>query len=104
MVDQKLKLNKLYKFLTRISSEVFKEKSDTLWHDSGTIDLYTYGDTGVEPTLKSQMTLGYKDTALPATYNDFSSLPKYMYIKQNSGTTTDIRLSCARYEEIGDLA
>lgn len=85
-----LELNKLYKVKPAVPSKRYNNIRPRLYINGGTVDVYDYGG------LKNEADIELSDLHIETANQNkegteyFSVVPEYIYITQNTGTTTSI--------------
>lgn len=84
--QQALSLLKLYEIS---QDNKYAGQTARIFINSGTVDIYG-SDSATEPISLATMTLNSVNTAVSGIDEFSQSLPRYIAIKQNGGTTTEI--------------
>lgn len=102
-----LELNKLYRVIRKPSFDgTNKQNAPSIWFNSGKCDIYV-SQSATQPANLSSMTLNTSETSvfglktISVTQN---TIPKYISIVQNSGTTTEIVASGLQIEDLGSIS
>lgn len=99
---QTLSLNKLYAIHIPQPFNNLDLFYPTVFIKGGSVNIYASGSSEV-PTSISDMVLNKENTNISG-YDSFFIIPQYIYVTQNSGTTTEIIIDGLNANEIGDLS
>jgi hypothetical protein len=94
-----LELNKLYKATGETQAEYQGNLMPNIWINSGSINLYG-SKSATQPTALADMTLNTEDTNLQG-FVSLSAVADYIYLEQNSGTSTEIILTGVQVKDLG---
>jgi len=86
-----LTLGHLYEVKGKVAFSGSEQLSPSIYINSGTLDVYS-SNSATQPTAKTEMALNLGDTGISGL-NRFQVIPKYIYIEQNAGTSTEIIVS-----------
>jgi hypothetical protein len=75
--------------------------SRSIWVNSGTVNIYS-SNSAVQPYMLTQMTLNTEDTNVGGLLK-VSLVPKYIYVTQNTGTSSEIRIKGIKITSKGAL-
>ena len=87
-----LSLNRLYEISIKkelFNNGVFSQLRPNIFIKDGTVNVY-HSNSATVPTQTSEMTLASNDTNITGEQTFTRSIPKYIAIIQNTGTTTEI--------------
>ena len=73
-----------------------------IWVNSGTVDIKASA-SATQPAVSTDMTLNTEDAGVAGTHV-FQTLTNYIWIAQNTGTTTEIVISGVEAEDLGVIA
>lgn len=102
-IQTPIKLNTLYEVLGTYG-EFTRQKRSSIWINTGLVDMWG-SNSDIEPTAMSEiggMTLNSQDT-LKGGIIPIYLPPRYIAIKQNSGTTTKIISTGMTLKEIKEV-
>jgi len=98
-----ISLNKLYKVNRKAVNPGEAEQLRTsLYINSGKVNVYGYNGAS-EPSSLSDMTLNSENEGVFGTV-PFSTIPTYIAVEQNDGTTTELVVSGLDVNEIEDIS
>lgn len=94
-----LELNKLYRTIGENETEYEGNLMPNLWVNSGSVNLYG-SKSATQPTQLADMTLNIEDTNLQG-FVPLSAIADYIYLEQNSGTSTEITITGINIKDLG---
>lgn len=86
---------------TSIKVDTVYQNVPNIWIKGGSVDIYLSNDT-TKPNLVSDMTLNAEDTGVSGC-KEINVVTRWIYIKQNTSTTTKIIASGIDVEAYGNL-
>lgn len=98
--QQALSLSKLYEISQESS---YNGLTARIFINSGTVDIYG-SDSATEPISLATMTLNTVNTGVSGIAEFSKSLPRYIAIKQKTGTTTELVVTYLNCDDKGSIA
>ena len=97
MTQQTLQLDTLYKIKMGVGSVGSNNRYPRMWVSNDSIDIYV-SDSATQPTTTNEpeMTLSYEDASGD---NNLEFYPRYIALRQNTGVTSEIRVTDFEIEE-----
>ena len=96
-----MQLGRLYE-VKQYYRDASEQLQANIWIDDGTVDVRG-SNSASQPTASSQMTLNTENTNVVGNLI-FGMLPRYLYISQNSGTTSEIVISGVEIVDLGAIS
>lgn len=104
--QKELELDTLYEVKLAPIRGLRAQITPSLWINSGAVDVYA-SNSATEPAALSNMTLNEADTEVSgiATIDlQGNTLPKYIAVTQNSGTSTEVIASGLSIKDLGAIS
>lgn len=96
-----LSLLKLYEVGQKGGVSGSEQLEPSFWVNSGAVDVYV-SNSQTAPALLSDMSLDTDDIAVQGL-RQFGVIPSYIYLQQNSGTSTEIIVAGLEVKDLGAL-
>lgn len=100
--QQTIELNKLYIINIPSPFNNLNMFFPTIFINGGAVDIYASG-SNVQPQDVSDMILSSENSNISG-YDSFYVIPKYIYITQKSGTTTEIIIGGINATDLGEFS